>query len=103
MRRHDIPEQHLVLDPELGQRAMDNRGRRLGRAAAGQLTLAREWDPADSCAAVTRRFSDEDDRGVPPPLQIGDESLPPTRGPSVLVEGRADPCRGKRGDELLGL
>jgi hypothetical protein len=43
--RHDIPEQNIVLELELGEHAVDDRRCRLGGAGAGQLTLGREWDP----------------------------------------------------------
>ena len=32
MRRHDVPEQHVVREPELAEHAVDDRRRRLGRA-----------------------------------------------------------------------
>jgi len=39
MCRHDIPEQDVVHDPQLGEGALDDRRGRLGRPAAGQLAL----------------------------------------------------------------
>ena len=46
MRRHDVPEQHVVVEPELGEHAVDDRRRRLGRPAARELALGGERDAA---------------------------------------------------------
>jgi hypothetical protein len=70
MCRHDVPEQHLVLDPELGEDAVDDRRARLGRAPARQLALGGERDAADPCAAVPGRLPDEDDARISPALEI---------------------------------
>jgi len=40
MRRHDVPAQRL--EPELGQRPLDDRRGRLGRPLAGELALRRD-------------------------------------------------------------
>lgn len=39
MRRHDVPEEDVVLDPELVEHAVDDRRARLGRSRAGELSL----------------------------------------------------------------
>jgi len=39
MRRDDVPEQDALLEPKLGEDAVDDRRARLGRAAPGQLPL----------------------------------------------------------------
>ena len=39
--RDEVPEQHVLLEPELAEHAVDDRRRRFGRARAGQLPLAR--------------------------------------------------------------
>ncbi len=64
MRRHDVPEQDVVLDPELREHAVDDRRGRLGGAAPGQLPLGGERDAADAGAAVAGRLADEQDRRV---------------------------------------
>ena len=88
MCRDDIPEQDVVLEPELAQNAVNDRRARLGRAATRELPLGRERDPADARAAVAGRFADEQDprgalrvRGTLQPL------LPEARA-RVLVEVR---------------
>jgi hypothetical protein len=70
MCRHDVPEQDVVHDPELGERALDDRRGRLGRPAAGQLALGGERDPADPRSAVAGGLADEDEPGVPFAVQI---------------------------------
>src|SRR5207247_10898703 len=47
MRRHDVPEQDALLEPELGEYAVDDRGARLGRPAARQLPFGGERDARD--------------------------------------------------------
>ena len=54
----------LVLEPELGEDAVDDRRAGLGRAGAGQLALGRERDPGDSRAAIARGLADEQERRV---------------------------------------
>ena len=62
MRRHDVPQQHVVLDSELAEHAVHDRRARLRRARAGQLALRGEGDAADARAAIPGRLADEDDR-----------------------------------------
>src|SRR5579884_2073060 len=45
MRRHDVPEQYLVLHAEASEHAVDDRRRRLGRTGAREQALGRERDP----------------------------------------------------------
>ena len=64
MRRHEVPEQDLVLEPELGQRPVHDRGGRLGRPGPGQLALGGERDPGDARSAVAGRLADEQHRSL---------------------------------------
>ena len=92
MRGHDIPEQHIVLDPELAQDSVHDRRRRLARPCACQLLLGRERDAAHARAAVSRRLADEDRRGVP--LEMRTQALTAQLGVRVLVVRPAD-ARGR--------
>ncbi len=75
MRRHDVPEQHLVLDAELGEHAVHDRRRRLGRAGTRELALGSERNPADACAAVAGGLADEHDPRARASLEIGAEAI----------------------------
>jgi hypothetical protein len=57
--RHDVPEQDLLLETELGEDAVDDRGRRFARRRTRDLPLRRERQAGDTRAAVARRFADE--------------------------------------------
>ena len=65
MRRHDVPEQHVVLDPELPQDPVHDRRGRLGGAIAGQLPLGRERESAHTRTSIACGFADEDRFHVP--------------------------------------
>jgi len=99
VRRYDIPEQDVVLEPELGEHAMDDRRRRLGWAGARELTLGRERQPADARPAIACRLADEQVLRAAAAAQVRRQALAakPRRG--VLVERIADPCPGKGLDE----
>jgi hypothetical protein len=45
VRRHDIPQQHVLLEAELREHAVHDRRGRLGRPGARQLPLGRERMP----------------------------------------------------------
>ena len=70
MRGDDVPEQHAVREPELGEHAVDDRGRRLGGPSARQLPLGREGDAGDAGAAVPRSLADEHERRVAAGIEI---------------------------------
>jgi hypothetical protein len=76
MRRDDVPEQHLLLEPELGQDAVDDRRRCLGGAVSGQLALGRERHAGDAGTAVARRLADEQDRSLASAFEVGGKALP---------------------------
>lgn len=95
MRRHDVPEQDVLIQAELGEHAVHDRRGRLGRAAARELPLGREGQAADSSAPVTRGLSDQDDRRPRPGLEIGREPLSARPTTAVLVVRIADPGRGQ--------
>ena len=75
MCRDDVPEEHVVLDAELGEDAVDDRGRRLGRAGAGEEPLRRERDPRDAGAPVARRLADQEDPRRRARVEIGREPV----------------------------
>src|SRR5213078_828757 len=95
MRRHDVPQEHLVLDAELREHAVDDRGRRLCRTGAGELALRREGDPAHACAAVAGCLADQDDPGLATSLEIRTEPLAQVRRSGVLVVRLADSGAGE--------
>jgi hypothetical protein len=66
MRGHDVPEQHVFLDLELGEHAMHDRRGRFGRAGAGELALRGERDSRDAGTAVAGGFADEQQRRLLP-------------------------------------
>lgn len=61
VRGDDVPEQNVLLRAELGEDAVDDRGRRLRRAVAGEEPLRGERDPGHTRAAIARRLADEQD------------------------------------------
>ena len=92
MRRHDVPEQHVVGDSELAQDAVHDRRRRLGRPGAGQLPLGRERHTAHARPAVAGRFTDEHDRHARALGEVRVQPLAAQPGASVLVVRRSDAC-----------
>ena len=99
MRRHDIPKEDVLLEPELGEHAMDDRGRRLRRALARELALGRERQPANPRPAVPGRLPDEQVPRLRAPVQIGLEPGAAKPRAGVLIEGRPDPGAGELLDE----
>ena len=73
MRRDEVPEQDVVLEPELRERPLHDRRGRLRRPAAGQLALGGERNPRDARAAVAGRLADEQDPR-PAPFAAGSRS-----------------------------
>ena len=65
VRGDDVPEQHVLLEAELVEHAVDDRRRRLRGPASRQLALGGERDAADPRAAVAR-----------PPRRRGGARLP---------------------------
>src|SRR5206468_11902891 len=90
MRRNDVPEEHVLVESELLEHAVDDRRRRLGRAAPRQLALRRERNPAHPRAAVAGRLAHEQQLGFRAPLEVVGEPLTQQRGTCVLVERRTD-------------
>src|SRR5438309_2042288 len=90
MCRHDVPEEHFLLDAELVQDAVHDRRRRLGRAAPCELPLGGERNAADPRAPVTGGLADEDRVGVGVRAQVCVQPRAPELGSGVLVERRAD-------------
>src|SRR6266511_3214259 len=104
MSRDDVPAKSL--QPELGQRPPDDRRRRLGRAAAGELALGGERDPGDSRPAVAGRFPDEEQGCSGLALEVVTQPHPAeirTRPVPVEVERVADPRGGEPRDESFRL
>ena len=65
----------MLLEPELGQDAVDDRRRRLRGAVAGQLPLGRERQAGDARAAVARCLADEQDRSLAPAFEVGRQAF----------------------------
>ncbi len=104
MRRHDVPQEHTLLEIELVERAMDDGRRGLGGAGARELVLGRERDPRDPRPTVPGSLADENDGRVGACLEIRPKpgaEQPGARTFAVLVEGLADPCPGERLDECV--
>ena len=102
MRRNDVPEKRAVLELEVGERAVHDRRAGFARAFARELALGRERDAADAGAAIPSRLANEEELGAGVSLQIVDKPFTAATRPlavSVEVEGRADPCPSKPGDE----
>lgn len=91
MRRNDIPEQDVLAEPELRERALDDRRGRLGRTTAGELALRRERDAADPGAAISGRLADDQERRLDAALEIREEASAEELRAGVLVERRPDP------------
>ena len=94
VRRHDVPQQHVLLEAELREHAVHDRRGRLGRPGARQLPLGRERDARDARAAVARRFPDKQDGRGSVLLEVARET-PSQPVVSVLVERVADSRSGE--------
>ncbi len=101
MGRDDVPEQHAVLEPELGEHPVDDGRGRLGGPASAQLPLRREGDAADPGAAVARGLAEEQQLGAGVPPEVVREPLAAQGRACVLVEGGADPRAGEPLDEQV--
>ena len=80
--------------PELGEDAVDDRRRGLGRTGAGQLSFGGERDARDPCAAVTGRLADEQESRAYALAEIALEAVAPARrtcSVPVEVHGLPDP------------
>ena len=100
VRRHDVPEQDVLLARELAQHPVDDRGRRLGRPGAGDLALGGERQAADARAAPAGRLADEQERRVPARVEVGAQARAPERRAGVLVVRVADRGRRQRLDQV---
>jgi hypothetical protein len=76
MGRDDVPEQHLAGEAQLGQDAVDDRRRGLGRPPAGELSLRRERDPGHPGAAVAGRLAHEQEWRRRTRLEVGGQPGP---------------------------
>jgi hypothetical protein len=95
MRRDDIPEQDVLLEPKLRENAVDDRRAGLGRPAAGELPLRRERDSRDARAPVTGGFANEQQRSVFARAEVRGEALATGLRPvavAIEVECLADDC-----------
>src|SRR5439155_23939101 len=104
MRWDDVPAERVEL--ELRERALDDRRRRLGRPASGQLALGRERDPGDARAAIAGGLAHEQDACSAVLPEIALEPLPPeirAIAVAVEVERAADARRREAIDELPDL
>jgi hypothetical protein len=66
---HDVPTQGVQL--ELGEDALDDRGRRLRRPVAAELTLRRERKTRDPGTSIPRSLTHEEERSAGMVFQIG--------------------------------
>jgi hypothetical protein len=94
VRRHDVPQQHVLVEAELREHAVHDRRGRLGRPSARELPLGRERDARDARAAVAGRLTDDQDRRVGALLEVARETLSQSVV-SVLVERVADSRSGE--------
>jgi hypothetical protein len=102
MRGDDVPQQDFSFESQLTQHALDDGRGRFRRPRSGQLALRGERDPGEAGSAIARRLADEEDRRLPPRLEVRDEPPPEQRGPravGVLVERATDPRGGQLLDE----
>ena len=90
MRGHDVPEQHLVLDSELREHAVNDRRGRLRGARARQLPFGSEGNSADSGTSVAGGLADKDNVSSGSRPEIVPQSLSEGWRVGVLVEGLAD-------------
>ena len=95
MCRDDVPEQDVVLEPELGEHAVDDRRARLRRPGARELALGRERDPGDARPAVPGGFSHQHNRRAFLRRQVDSQPFSPQARTAVLVERVADPGGGE--------
>src|SRR6185312_8497753 len=93
-----------ILEAELGERAADDRRRRLSRASARELPLRGERDAGDARAAMSGGLADEQERRVFERGQVGMKPQAPRGGTvavTIEVERRADRSAAQTLDELL--
>jgi hypothetical protein len=103
MRRDDVPQERPLRQPQLLERALDDRRRRLGRSAPRELPLGGERDPGQKSAAVAGSLADEEDVRVTASFEVRGEPLAKerrTRAVGVLIEGGPDPGAGEPLDEV---
>jgi MFS family permease len=102
MGRHEVPEENVGCEAELGEDPVDDRRSRLARRLAAHLPLGRERDAAYARAAIPGRLSDEKETGFGAALEVVGEPATAERGAwtvPVEVEGRADLGRRQSLDE----
>src|SRR5437763_14444 len=102
VRRHRVPEEHVVLEAELRQHAVDHGGGRLRRALAGQLALGGERDPRHARPTVPWRLGNHQHARGGALVEVALEPTAQEHRPSadaVEVVRRADLGRGQPLDE----
>src|SRR5256884_3997150 len=102
--RDDVPAEDVQV--ELSEDPPDDGRRRLGGAAAGELTLGGERETGDSGAPVACRLADEQNRGLGAGLEVrGEPGTAERRAGAVAVEveRRSDPSGCERVDEPFRL
>src|SRR5262245_24012712 len=77
VRRHDVPEEHVLIETELVEHTVNDRRGCLGRALPRQLALRGERDSADPRAAIAGRLADEQELGAGALREVVRQS-PPT-------------------------
>jgi len=94
MRRDDVPEEHVMLQSELVEHAVHDRGGRLRRPTARELPFGRKGDSGHPSTSIARRFSDKKQASTDALFEVLGETLAQkgsARSFGVLVEGRPDP------------
>jgi hypothetical protein len=101
MSRDDVPEQDVVLEPELGKGAVHNRRGRLCWTSPRELMLGGERHAAYPRSSIARRLPHEQvTRRFPRAQVLGEPPASELRA-GVLVEGRADLRVGELLDEQV--
>ena len=95
MGRDDVPEQNVLLEPEIGENAVHDRRGCLGGPGARQLPLGRERDAAEPGSAISRGLTDEEERCRPARLEVCCEPAAQQLRLRVLVERLADTRGGE--------
>lgn len=93
VRGDDVPEEHIVLEVELREDAVDDGRRGLRGPCSGELALRGERDPGDPGTAVPGRLADEQQRRASMRAEIPNEAIAEegsARPLGVLVERVAD-------------
>ena len=97
MGRHDVPEEDVLGQPQLGEHAVDDGRGSLARRRARELALGRERDAAHARAAVAGGLAHEEHPRVAACVEVAGESAASClRAGAVAVEVAGGPDPGRR-------